>query len=341
MVVASVVHITSTVKKSTRWLATLVAVALLHGACTAGDEDDGTLEIGQTSEELTVPNGVYLNGVYLNGVYLNGVYLNGVYLNGVYLNGVYLNGVYLNGVYLNGVYLNGTALSTTSLSAQDFVGAQLNATLSDGTPVVLRIDAVEQSAADAEIFFHTLSLASSTAGPWSPLCGADATGSIKAIALGGRWDYATGAKVQNQYQSVITIACRGGAIAKCVEMAYKPWKTLSVCNSLGLNCQQVNLEKHHQSCTRLIRADYCGNGTSFTVNGTPVNIYDAVGVQQDTENWPVEAEWGIDGARCLSNQNRYGGQIPSCAEADITATACGAGAFARGALLISEFGGGL
>jgi hypothetical protein len=323
--VASVVHVTCAVKSSTRWLATLALVGLLNGACVAANEADGTPDIGQTSQEVTVGNGVYLNGVYLNGVYLNGVYL--------------------NGVYLNGTALSGTSLLGTALSGQDFVGAQLDATLSDGTPVVLRVDTVEPSAGDPEILFHTLSLASSPLGPWSPLCGADASGAaLRAIAVSGRWDYATGAKVQDQYQGVVTIACRGGAIAKCLEMAYKPWKTLSVCEGAGLNCQSVNLEKHHQACTRLVRADYCGNGTSFTVNGTPVNIYDAVGVQTDDQGWSVEAEWGIDGARCLSSQNRYGGQIPACADEVEDAElerACGERGFAQGVLLISEFGGGL
>jgi hypothetical protein len=54
------------------------------------------------------------------------------------------------------------------------------------------------------------------------------------------------------------------------------------------------------SCVRALRADYCGDGTPHTVDGTLVNIFDAEGIQADSENWTPEAEWTPDGARCIS-----------------------------------------
>ena len=67
----------------------------------------------------------------------------------------------------------------------------------------------------------------------------------------------------------------GGVIAKCIsQWGYKPWKSLPIDD--GSNTMQ-NLGVLHRSCVRAARADYCGNGTSFTKNGTPVDIFDTFG----------------------------------------------------------------
>lgn len=50
----------------------------------------------------------------------------------------------------------------------------------------------------------------------------------------------------------------------------------------------------------MVRADYCGDGTSYTQNGTPIDLYDGLILQVDTEpGWLVDAEWGTAGARCV------------------------------------------
>ncbi|HZI05033.1 MAG TPA: ADYC domain-containing protein, partial [Archangium sp.] len=80
---------------------------------------------------------------------------------------------------------------------------------------------------------------------------------------------------------------------------------------------------------------YCGDGTSHTVNGQWVNVFDAVGVQQDTETWGTEAEWGTDGALCFTDHNRAHAPV-TCAEAP-KKTQCGTpDAFSTGTLLQSE-----
>ena len=50
----------------------------------------------------------------------------------------------------------------------------------------------------------------------------------------------------------------------------------------------------------MIRADYCGNGRSWTANGTPINIYDRLNIQTDAATYPVDAEWTPTGARCIN-----------------------------------------
>src|SRR5206468_2193176 len=93
------------------------------------------------------------------------------------------------------------------------------------------------------------------------------------------------------------------------------------------------------SCVRLLRADYCGDGTSYTTNGNELNLYDNVGVQADTEAWTPEAEWTPDGALCINSNNdaRYellAAKNPRCVKKALSAT-CGT-AFANGAVLIDE-----
>ena len=120
-----------------------------------------------------------------------------------------------------------------------------------------------------------------------------------------------------------TWACQGHSIAKCVELGYKPW---------------TGYVDHLQSCVRLLRGDFCGDGTTYTVDGTMLNVYDDVGVQADTEDWAPEAAWGPDGAVCVNKHNptRYDsfGDDPRCVKR-IRENHCGE-SFTPGAYLIDE-----
>jgi hypothetical protein len=125
--------------------------------------------------------------------------------------------------------------------------------------------------------------------------------------------------------TTFTFACERSAITKCLRQGYKPWATVN----------GVSMAEYHQACTRLIRADFCGDGTSYTVEGQWVNLYDTVGVQRDTEDWNQEAEWDSRGARCFSPHNRSHDHVPCYQER--TQSACGKlSNFANGTLLMSE-----
>jgi hypothetical protein len=94
-----------------------------------------------------------------------------------------------------------------------------------------------------------------------------------------------------------------------------------------------------QSCVRLLRSDFCGDGTPYTVDGNRVNLYDNVGIQLDTMGWSVEAEWTPHGALCISQSRmtrfmNAGGVVPSCATQLSRGLTCGV--FTSGALLVDE-----
>ena len=84
--------------------------------------------------------------------------------------------------------------------------------------------------------------------------------------------------------------CRGAVLAKCTEFGYRRWATATRC-SLGSGCSDVALAPIHQACTRMMRADYCGDGMPNTVDGHPIDIYDALGVNVEEEpKWKFEAD---------------------------------------------------
>jgi hypothetical protein len=269
-----------------------------------------------------------LNGAELNGAELNGAELNGVELNGVELNGVELNGVELNGSELNGVELNGSRLQGV-----DFVGAVLVGRTSNG-PLQLRVDNVNQT---QDVFFYNVSYLADS--HWLPLCGVDQNQEpIPATALSGRWDYRQGVRGGGSHIDApgqFTFACMTGALGKCVAWGYKPWDTITQCS--GHDCRQISLAATHQACTRMVRADYCGDGTPHTVNGTVINIYDAFGIQLDTENWPLEAEWTPNGARCVVRPRIEDTNLPQCALSLKRDRTCGhLRHFQTGTLLMDE-----
>ena len=214
-------------------------------------------------------------------------------------NGSSLNGVRLNGVRLNGVRLNGSELTATeggvAVPEAELIGSTWSGQLSDGDTLPIRIDAIGH---DDELAIYTLSY--QTVDGWIDMC--DGAG---ALAVAGTWNYDEGVPQGGSYRTNdhdFTFACRGFAIAKCVEFGYQPW--LGRADLLA-------------TCTRALRADFCGDGTPYTVDGTTLNIYDRDGIQTDDASWPLEAQWDKHGAACIGEPSatrfiQVVGQTPTC-----------------------------
>jgi hypothetical protein len=302
----------------------------------AGCAPGGELRTGEAAQADVEANGSSLNGRSLNGRSLNGRSLNGRSLNGVSWSGVQVQGSLAGSTWLEGGVLHGVDSHGHNIPRGDFVGAVLTGILDDQSTLPLRIDAISSSPGDEDTHFYAVSYAIDTG--WRPLC-VDAVGNpTTAIPLEGLWSYQQGvpgggARIDDP--SAFTFACRGHALAKCIELGYEPWETVKVKVAGQHGKGTVSLVDHHQACTRLIRADYCGDGTSHTVDGTLINVYDGVGVQADTEAWPFEAEWGPDGARCAARQRQLGAAPPSC-WTSLLQSGCGAVTHFGGTLLMSE-----
>jgi hypothetical protein len=294
-------------------------------------------DLSEVSQALTVDNGRELNGRELNGRELNGRELNGRELNGRELNGRALVGAQAGGFVLSTAQLEGSELLLTTQDGSTVRGTDaVGAILWDDGQLAVRVDAAQTDAAASDVWRYTLSRR--VHGKWAPLCGTDEAGApVAAIPLSGRWDYRQGVTGGGDHldDGSITFACEGAALAKCVDFGYAPWRTAQQCDAAG-NCFQVSLADYHQACTRMVRADYCGDGRSFTVDGTPIDLYDGIGIQTDTESWDFEAEWTPSGAACLHDARIIGGRNPGCGHA-LEEASCGDPAhFAEGTLLMTE-----
>lgn len=80
---------------------------------------------------------------------------------------------------------------------------------------------------------------------------------------------------------------------------------------------------HHAACVRMVRADYCGDGTSWTRDGVPINVYDSLGINTDDALWTVDAAWSPAGALCIGETHRdYQPGEPECLE-ELLDSGCG------------------
>jgi hypothetical protein len=111
---------------------------------------------------------------------------------------------------------------------------------------------------------------------------------------------------------VATLACISGAVGKAGLWGYPPW----ISSYNGLNgVEQL------QGATRAIRADFCADGISHTVDGTPIQIRDRYWNTFDDPTEPSESVWGANGSECRVSTDRLAsGTIYSCGGA--LATSC-------------------
>jgi len=193
--------------------------------------------------------------------------------------------------------LEGGRLVASPEASRSLMGTVLQGTSSDGTPVEVAVCGAEPSPGDAEVVWYRLEAWNSLAQRWeNPCAAADKIPDPRALAVGGAWD-ASGA--HQAVEGKFTLACETGVITKCIGWGYKPWATHN----------GQSLAELHQACTRMARADYCGDGRSHTRQDTLIDMYDRLGVLAPTTErsaaWDparasFEAAWAADGAVCMA-----------------------------------------
>jgi hypothetical protein len=264
--------------------------------------------------------------------------------NGQVLNSAVLNGIQFNGIQFNGIQFNGSSFSGTldaggvpvQKSGLDFIGAEIKLSTLTST-YTLRFDDIRANPDQpgSGVYLYAITWKDDAIGTWSSLCHDVAGTPVEAIPIANYWDTATGARTANT--DVITFACRGAVLAKCVEWGYIPWASATQCDPKGKNCVTVALADHHQACTRMARADYCGNGRSYTFDGTPIDVFDRLNPKlqlrttSSIPDWKIEAEWGPNGATCIGDELRLqmlddlglDYVFPSCIDAIDDIAGCG------------------
>jgi len=293
--------------------------ALLLAGCLI-EPDEAVPAESETTAEINEPNGISMNGISMNGISMNGISLNGISLNGISLNGISVNGISLNGVSVANTQLQGVKSTGGTVTGAAMVGATLDGVLPSGATIALHIDGTALlPAPNADVRVYTISYA--TTSGQKPLC-VSPTGANEALLLPGTWNLTT---VRHQPDTNrFSVSCRGATFAKCVELGYKADNVI---------------DTYHQACVRALRADYCGDGVSHTIDGTQINIYDRLNIQKDTQVWAVESNWTPEGANCI-NKNRLGTAmttptVPQCMASKATLP-CPTGPWGPGVLIRTE-----
>ncbi len=280
----------------------LVSVVSALTAALAGCSSESTPSGEDVGEVIQAD--ITENGLHVNGLHVNGLHVNGLHVNGLHVNGTTLNGLHVEAPKLEGTVFSGT-IDGNPVSGPAFSGAVMTATI-DGHPGTLQVRIDDMAATDdPDIVLYGVSVLPPGAPTWQPLCAGLNGEPVKAIPLRGYWDESQGTPTGGDHfddPDEVTFACLGYALAKCVDIGYKPWKTTVQCAAPGV-CKVIPLSYHHQACTRMLRADYCGDGMPTTRDGTLVDLADNVGMEvpEAPASWVFEAEWGSEGAACVKN----------------------------------------
>jgi hypothetical protein len=112
------------------------------------------------------------------------------------------------------------------------------------------------------------------------------------VLAGDRYDNAT-KTVQGNQTGWVTLACAGSAAAKMALLGYGPHGDVDGAGTPATVAQR-------QATLKMITADYCGDGHSYTEDGTPLHWENATGSVTPTEEVGTpEAIWTANGALCL------------------------------------------
>lgn len=178
----------------------------------------------------------------------------------------------------------------SSLPPAALVGLELEVLDAADQPVHLRIDAEAPSL--GALAAYEVSRLDPATGRWEPYCAPDSQGRRVAIALSGRWrNGGAGPFVQDPYD--FTLTCTGGSNGKCARMGYAP----------GARTRDgESLTPYFEACVRMLRADYCGDGSTHTRPGVAVEHDDRHGRgarAHAPDGMAFEAVWGPQGAICV------------------------------------------
>lgn len=193
-------------------------------------------------------------------------------------------------------------LATASVVAGELRGNALSGTQLAGLPFVALTNNQSTNMRIANVFppepggawEYALEQQNPATGAWEPAC-AEPTQLFppatppknppNAIALPGSWNggfYAISGGPM--------FACKTGVVAKCVSWGYDPALTFPTTTINGNASTAIGADML-QACTRMARADYCGQDVSNTMDGTPIHIDDVFSGRPPVEGYAFEAAW--------------------------------------------------
>jgi hypothetical protein len=163
-----------------------------------------------------------------------------------------------------------------ALRSADLIGATLKIR-AQGRDIEVTIQSVEADryAIGGRVVLHRF-VAKDESGKSVDLCAPDAEGRNHGFPVpDGRGGF--------------DLTCTSGAVGKCIRWGYRHWEE---------HPGGPPLRALHRACVHMARADYGGDGTPSTRDGTLIDIHDRFDIQRfDREvRMAFEAAWGVDGA---------------------------------------------
>jgi hypothetical protein len=101
-------------------------------------------------------------------------------------------------------------------------------------------------------------------------------------------------------KDTLYLACTSGAVGKAIVWGYRPWERPL---------------PEFEVATRMVRADYCYDGMSWTETGMPIQVKDKYGINTFLyANDPTEIVWTKTKAACVNTPRNptYGGAQVTC-----------------------------
>ncbi|MEO1338503.1 MAG: ADYC domain-containing protein, partial [Myxococcota bacterium] len=252
----------------------VVAMAWVTACSPSAERNNVVDRIETQSSALTTYNGVTYNGISYAGRSLTRI------------SGLGPNGTSLYDALAIGIRSD---LVSESLydGTLDMAMFDLTGTLEDGEEVELRINDVEINEDGRPSFSVSIGLD----GQWTSLCSDSEGDERRAIAVPGVWKTISGEIGGGSWASergAFSFACRNSSIEKCVRLGYGPEDK----DFFGRPYRLL-------ACVRMLRADYCGDGQSWTTDGRLIEAWDDDDINSRTEpDWPREAGWTPEGASC-------------------------------------------
>lgn len=167
-------------------------------------------------------------------------------------------------------------------------GAMVHMAIEGGQLASIKLASIVPDPKDRDILRHEFQVQDDK-GEWKPACQPNFQGET--------WGFPIALPEGHPgREGAITLTCSSGAVGKCVRFGYKPWAKGS---------RGEDLTPYHAACVHMVRADYGGDGAPHTKNGTDIDVYDHIGIQQaESKRDPkfgFEAGWSPSGAVCVAH----------------------------------------
>lgn len=262
----------------------VTACLVLVAGC---DVDEGGLDhnaLFGAGEVHFRPGGViWLNTSEIGSLTFSQIDLDGHVLDGVKLTGVYLQvdnaWVKLDSVKVSNGALRGSRGATQYTGAQ-LVGSRWNLQPVGGPPVEMRITAYTQISERESRYTFTYT----EDGVEVSVCAPDQGGDTSAIPIKDIVVNADTGAVSRRAKTLF-LGCLSGAVGKAYAWGYDP-QTSGIAN--------------FETAIRVVRADYCYDGTSWTMPGTGIQVDDPWDGAFMYDDYDDEAIWTTSGLACLT-----------------------------------------